>query len=84
VSLCESSGGIREVFLADAEWAGTRRAVDAVSGWNDPRDLRSTGYFKVVRPTLATRWLVLVIAKIRVCAFYALKWYLLMRLQRLM
>ena len=44
VSLCESSGGIREAFVADAERSGTLRVEDAVSGWNDPRDLRSTGF----------------------------------------
>ena len=44
VSLCESSGGIREAFVADAERSGTLRVEDAVSGWNDPRDLRSAEF----------------------------------------
>ena len=48
VSLCESSGGIREAFVADAERSGTLRVEDAVSGWNDPRDLRSTGFYSQI------------------------------------
>jgi len=44
VSLCEPSGGVRKALVADAEWPGALRAEDAVSGWNDPRDLRSTGF----------------------------------------
>ena len=48
VSLRESSGGIREAFVADAERSGTLRVEDAVSGWNDPRDLRSTGFYSQI------------------------------------
>ena len=45
VSLCESSSGVRGALVADAERSGTLRAEDAVSGWNDARDLRSTGFY---------------------------------------
>ena len=44
VSLCEPCGGVTKALVADTKWTGALRAEDAVSGWNDPRDLRSTGF----------------------------------------
>ena len=44
VSLCEPCGGVTKALVADTKWTGALRAEDAVSGWNDARDLRSTGF----------------------------------------